>query len=163
MKKLSKYLFLSIAIIFVLTACEKKQDNALAKMHWDRDACERCVMIISEKGFAVQIENPTTKQKHKFDDIGCAVLWFKDNNQDWFEKANIWVKDEKEKEWINARTALWTNENITPMNYGLAAYSKQTLPQGQKSLNFEEAVQIINQQDHEDRLKRQHKMHKKGN
>lgn len=159
--------FYKLTLLFLITllfvACEKKDDNGLAKIHWDRDMCERCVMVISEKGYAVQIENPTTKRKHKFDDIGCAILWFKENNLNWFDTALIWVKDEKNQDWINARTSLWTYGNITPMNYGLAAYTIKTLPQGQKSLTFKEAIKLINDQDYQDRLKRQHQMHKKGN
>ena len=161
MKKFNSFLLL-FTVLFLFTACQKKDDNGLAKIHWDRDTCERCVMVISEKNYAVQIQNPVTKQKHKFDDFGCAVLWFKDNSQDWFEKATLWVKDEKTKTWIDARSALWTYGNITPMNYGLAAYTKETFPNEKKVLNFDEAITIINTQDKEDKLKRQHKMHKKG-
>ena len=161
MKKFKLLLFLS-SIVFLFVACEKKISDGLAKIRWDKDSCERCVMVMSEKGFAVQIENPTSKQKHKFDDIGCAVLWFKEHNQNWFKESKIWVKDQKSLDWIDARSALWTYGNITPMNYGLAAYTQKTLPKDKKSLNFEDAIILINKQDHKDKLSRQHKMHKKG-
>ena len=123
-----KVLFLLFIISILFVACEKKSDDSFAKMHWDRDSCERCVMVISEKGYAVQVENPITKQKYKFDDIGCAVLWFKETKKDWFEIANIWVKDEKSKNWIDARSALWSSGHISPMNYGLAAYNNENFP-----------------------------------
>lgn len=162
MKKFNLFLLFT-ALIFLFTACEKKVDNGLAKIHWDRDTCERCVMVMSEKSYAVQIQNPTTKQKFKFDDFGCAVLWFKETNKNWFEEAVIWVKDKKSQKWINARTASWTYGNITPMNYGFAAYTQNTIPINRKIMNFDEAILIIENQDKEDKLKRQHKMHKKGN
>ncbi len=160
MKKFNTLSFLFIALLFI--ACEKKENNGLSTVKWDRDMCERCVMIISEKAYAVQIEHPTTKKKYKFDDIGCAVLWFKESKQNWFNQANIWVKDEKSKSWINARKALWTYGNITPMNYGLAAYVKETIPKDKKVLDFTKAINIINEQDKEDRLRRQHRLHNKG-
>lgn len=162
MKRFYSFLFLFITV-FLLTGCEKETNNGLAKIHWDRDTCERCVMVISEKGYAVQIENPVNKQKHKFDDMGCAVIWFKQNNYTWFDSAIIWVKDENSKTWINARTALWTTQNITPMNYGLAAYTKETFPLNKKSLNFYEAVETVYNQHSQDNLRRQHQMHNKGN
>jgi len=162
MKKFSSLVILFL-VAFLFVACQKKENNGLAKVHWDRDNCERCVMVISEKQYAVQIQNPLSKQMHKFDDIGCAVLWFEETQKDWFDKAVIWVKDAKNQDWIDARTASWTYGNITPMNYGLAAYSKQTHPAGKKALNFIEATDIINKQDKQDRMKRQHKMHSKGN
>jgi len=159
MKKFSAYFIVIFLASFLLTACEKENDKGFAKIHWDRDTCERCHMVMSEKSYAVQIENPITRQKHKFDDIGCAVLWFAEYQQDWFETANIWVKNEKTQEWINAKTAFWTKNNITPMNYGLAAYTKDTFPQGKKSLSFITAVDMIKQQDHADRLNRKKKIH----
>ncbi len=162
MKRLSKYFLLLLLTLFTFTACQDKKNNELAKIHWDRDMCERCVMVLSEKNYAVQIENPVTKKKHKFDDIGCVVLWFKETKQDWFDTAKIWVKDEKTQKWINARESLWTYGNITPMNYGLAAYTKESLPENKKTLTFTQAVEIIEKQDKEDRLKRQHALHNKG-
>jgi len=161
MKKFKTSLLL-FAVCFLFIACEKENDRGLTKIHWDRDSCERCVMIMSEKSYAVQIQNPTTNQKHKFDDIGCAVIWFKENKKDWFDTAIIWVKDQKSQEWINARTASWTHGNITPMDYGLAAYINETFPKDKKILSFKNAIEIINKQDKEDRLKRQHKIHNKG-
>ena len=161
MKKF-KNIFLFSTIILFFIACEEKSKSGISKMHWDRDSCERCVMVISEKGYAVQIQNPATKENYKFDDIGCAVLWFKETNKDWFDKATILVKDEKSKDWINARLASWTNGNITPMNYGLAAYTKNTFPQSKKSLTFKEAIELIYKQDKEDKLRRKHKLHNKG-
>jgi nitrous oxide reductase accessory protein NosL len=161
MKKLSTFLLLFISIIFFI-GCEKENDNGLAKMHWDRDMCERCVMVVSEKSYAVQIQNPTTKQIHKFDDIGCAILWFEETNKNWFDQADIWVKDEKSHEWIDAKSAMWTFGNITPMNYGVAAYTKETFPKEKNNLSFKEAIELIHKQDKEDKLRRKHKLHNKG-
>lgn len=161
MKKF-KTLFLISMISLFFVACEKKSTNQFAKMHWDRDACERCVMVVSEKSYAVQIQDPTTKRHYKFDDIGCAILWFKESQKNWFDNAIIWVKDEKSKEWIDARQAFWTNGNITPMNYGLAAYTVNTLPKDKEKLTFIQAIESINIQDEQDRLRRQHQLHKKG-
>jgi len=58
--------------------CEQKPTNGPAKIHWDRDMCDRCVMVLSDRKNTLQLQNPTTKKIHKFDDIGCMVLWFEE-------------------------------------------------------------------------------------
>jgi nitrous oxide reductase accessory protein NosL len=74
-----------------------------------------------------------------FDDIGCTVLWFKDDNISWKNQAKIWITDVDTGEWIDARTAFYDTENITPMAYGFSAHkSKNSIKKGQEIVNFEE-------------------------
>ena len=30
-------------------ACEKKAETGVAEVHWDRDMCSRCVMVVSDR------------------------------------------------------------------------------------------------------------------
>ena len=113
------------------------------KMHWDRDMCERCNMAISERKYAVQVIDPKTGKHYLFDDIGCAVLWMDEDKIPWRDKAIIWITDAKTGKWIDAKKALYTDDRITPMAYGIAAFTKKTLPKGEKPLTFEDAVKII--------------------
>lgn len=39
----------ALAFIPIFTACEKENYDEPQKVHWDRDMCERCKMILSEK------------------------------------------------------------------------------------------------------------------
>lgn len=128
-----------IPIIFIFTACEKKETGGIQKVHWDRDMCDRCKMVISERNHAAQVINPENHKTYKFDDIGCVPLWFKDENIQWKDNAKIWIADIKTSKWIDARTAFYDTMNVTPMAYGFGAHeSKETIEKGQEIVNFEE-------------------------
>jgi nitrous oxide reductase accessory protein NosL len=125
------------------SGCQKKVQNGAAAMHWDRDMCERCKMAISERKFAAQIINPQTHQVYKFDDLGCAVLWMDEEHIPWKEKAVIWITDAKNGKWIDARKALYVDGAITPMAYGFAAYTKETVPKNAKAYDYRSVVKMI--------------------
>ncbi len=132
-----------MALIVTLSGCEKRQSEGVATMHWDRDMCERCKMAISERKYAVQVQNPQTGKTYKFDDIGCAVLWFDEEKIPWKDEAKIWITDAKTGKWIDARTAIYTDDSITPMAFGFAAYTQETLPKNHHTLTFDEVVQKV--------------------
>jgi len=136
MKKFSFLLFVTLVTLFGFTGCEKKPIGAVEKMHWDRDMCERCKMAISERKFAVQIIDPKTGKDYKFDDLGCAVLWMDETKIPWKKQAIIWITDAKTGQWIDARNAVYASGAITPMAYGFAAYTEETLPPGAHRLDF---------------------------
>ena len=107
------------------SGCEKKDWRQPEKVHWDRDMCERCKMAISERKYAVEVIDPQTHKHYRFDDIGCAVLWFKENHVPWEEKAIVWVKDGKTGQWIDAKKAWYSTDKLTPMGYGFTAYANK--------------------------------------
>ena len=135
MKSFSLLLSL-FAIMITLLACEKKPAGGVAKMHWDRDMCERCQMAVSERKYAVQIINPTSNKVYKFDDIGCAVLWLQEEHIAWSGSAIIWITDAKTGKWIDAKTAIYTDDSITPMAFGFAAYGKTDAPKNHRLVDF---------------------------
>ncbi len=143
MKRFNVLLFLILLPFFAFTGCEKKPVGAVEEMHWDRDMCERCKMAISERKFAVQIIDPQSGRVYKFDEIGCGVLWMDEENIPWKDKAIIWVNDAKTGEWIDARKAKYVSGAITPMAFGFAAYTEETLPSGANVHDFAEISQKI--------------------
>jgi len=142
---MKNYNLLLILLITFLSffGCEKKSTGGLEKMHWDRDMCERCKMAISERKYAVQIIDPQKHKAYKFDDIGCAVLWLDEEKIPWKDQAQIWITDAKTGKWIDARKAIYTDDSITPMAFGFAAYTKETLPKNHHTLPFDEVVKKI--------------------
>ncbi len=148
-----KLLSLSFFLLFIL-GCEQKNANGMKKVHWDRDMCERCKMIISERHFAVQIVNEDTNKRKMFDDLGCAIIWFEEENIPWFDKAKIFINDASDGSWIDARTALYTQNNRTPMGYGISAYTKNSLPKDKESITFNQARKILIDVDLEYKKKR---------
>lgn len=144
MKRYSVLYFLFIFLLIgIFTGCEKKEIGEVVKVHWDRDMCERCKMAISERKFAFEIINPKNGKAYKFDDIGCGVLWLEEDKIPWANEAIMWITDAKTGEWIDARKAYYTDDMITPMAYGFAAYSEKTKPKDKKLHDFEYARKMI--------------------
>ncbi len=144
MRVISLFVSLMFVLMLGMNGCSKKSsDGSAVKMHWDRDMCERCKMAISERKYAVQVVNPQTGKVYKFDDIGCTVLWFDEEHIPWKDQAKIWITDARTGQWIDARTAKYTDDSITPMAYGLAAYTDTTFPAGHKAYDFKYAVDSI--------------------
>jgi len=80
-----------------------------------------CGMIIEDLEYASQVVAPDGKTWF-FHDHGGFVQWLKDKS---FEnEAAIWVMSRDTKEWINAREAFYSLDEITPMGYGFGAYLK---------------------------------------
>jgi len=134
---------LLILLLFVIIGCDKKEIGAVEKMHWDRDMCERCKMAVSDRKFAFEIIDPKTGKAYKFDDIGCGVLWLEEEKIPWREKAIMWVTDAKTGEWIDAKKAFYTDDSITPMAYGFAAYSNKTKPEDKNFKDFNYVKNMI--------------------
>ncbi len=141
-----KTLFLLSALILTLSfdGCEKKSTTAVAEVHWDRDMCARCVMVVSDRVNTVQVRNPDNGKTYMFDDLGCAVLWFEEEKIGWKKKAVIWINDNQTGRWINARTAFYDADNITPMDYGFAAHKEKSgIKKGKEVLSFKEVEKRI--------------------
>ncbi len=102
--------------------------------------CVRCKMVVSERQYAAQTINPITGKTYFFDDIGCVVLWFEEEDIDWADRAIIWVTDVKTGEWINAKEAKWSTVSITPMAFGFSAHKAGTEPKNTEIIDYEEMV-----------------------
>lgn len=142
LKLLPLLTILSFSIIF--TGCEEKSKTDVAKVHWDRDMCARCVMVVSDRKNTAQVRHPDTGKKYMFDDIGCTILWFKEEKIDWKDRAIIWITDVNSGKWIDARTAFYDTENITPMAYGFSAHTtKDTIKPDQEIIDYNEVVKRV--------------------
>ncbi len=134
---------LLLALLFAgLTACSGDPGTGPKSPKWDRDACERCRMVLSDRHYSAQIRVFPEGKRAKvffFDDIGCATLWLE--KQPWKDdpQTEIWVTDHRTGNWIDARTATYVAEKITPMEYGLGAQAEPA-PGG---LDFEAAKRHV--------------------
>ena len=124
---------------FLLNACSVDPGTGPAEVKWDRTACDRCRMLLSDRHFAAQVRYlPEGKKRSKviqFDDIGCATLWLQDKPWRDDPQTQIWVADHRNGDWINARNASYVKDKLTPMEYGLGAQSDPA----PNALDFEQA------------------------
>jgi len=138
-----RFLVLGI-LVFSFSACEERSKTDVAEVHWDRDMCARCVMVVSDRHNTTQVRNPQTGKKYMFDDIGCAILWFRDEDISWKDKAVVWITDANTGEWINARTAFYDTENITSMAYGFSAHkTKDSIKDAEEIVDYDEVVKRV--------------------
>ncbi len=136
-----KLLFTSFILMF--TGCEDKKTSNLT-VHWDRDMCARCVMVVSDRHNTTQVIDPKTGKKYVFDDIGCMGKWFKTEKISWSDKANVWITDAKSGEWIDARKAFYDTDNVTPMNSGFSAHKlKSDIEKGKEIIDYAEVVKRV--------------------
>lgn len=117
-------LLAGLAMLF-LAACSIDPGNGPGDVKWDRDACERCRMVLSDRKHSAQIRYfPADKKRSKllkFDDIGCALIWLEDKPWKDDPKTQLWVADRNGGGWLNARDAIYIKGDVTPMEYGLGA------------------------------------------
>jgi len=110
---------------FLLLACNEEKTGPV-DVHYDRDMCERCRMIISEPKFVAQVRGGPQMKVWKFDDIGDAVTWLNDKPWAGDDSTEIWVMDYKSgTEWVDARSAYFVPGYLSPMAYGFAAFKKE--------------------------------------
>jgi len=140
---LDKFLFTSFSsflFVSIFMGCDDTKTTDLT-VHWDRDMCSRCVMVVSDRHHTIQVINPTTGKKYIFDDIGCMANWFKSENTSLSDKAIIWITDVKSGEWIDARKAFYDTEHVTPMDYGFSAHKlKSDIQKDKEVLDYNEVV-----------------------
>jgi nitrous oxide reductase accessory protein NosL len=130
--------------IFTFSGCEQKLDTNARVVHYDRDMCARCAMVVSDRKNTTQAINPKTNKVYMFDDIGCLILWFDDDNIEWKDDAVIWITDIDTGKWIDARKAYYDTENITPMAYGFSAHSKkENIAPNQEVVDFDEVIKRV--------------------
>jgi hypothetical protein len=127
----------------MLSACSGAPETGPKEVKWDRDICERCRMVLSDRHYSAQIRYfPAEKKRSRvalFDDIGCAHLWLVDKPWKDDPRTEIWVNDYRNGRWIDARSASYVKGKITPMEYGLGAQSEPV----EGGLTFEQAKRYI--------------------
>jgi len=142
--KLVRLALLSMLIVWSFAGCEKRDPNAMRKVHWDRDMCERCKMVVSDRKHTVQVIQPKTGRSYMFDDIGCMVLWLHEEQIEWASSAKIWITDSTTGDWIDARTAYYDTSCITPMAFGFGVHkTKDSIKDGEEVIDFAEASRRI--------------------
>ncbi len=114
---------LGLLLTLLLAACGDPGTGPV-EVKWDRIACERCRMVLSDRHHSAQVrvQGPGGRSSvRQFDDLGCAIIWLEDKPAKGDPATEIWVNDWRTGDWIDARTAAYVPDQVTPMEYGLGA------------------------------------------
>jgi len=128
-------------LALVLMACSEPSTGPV-EVKWDRDSCERCRMVLSDRKHSAQIRGGPQNGKsrvYKFDDFGGAVLWLEDKPWKDGVKTEFWVNDHRDGRWIDARKAWYLSGQVSPMEFGLGAQDSKV----EGAMSFEQAVAYI--------------------
>jgi len=114
-----------VAAFLLLAGCSQEPPSGPVEITWDRDTCERCAMAIGDRRFAAQVRKARDRRVHRFDDLGCALLWLAEHEGEGIagsgaEGFEIWVRDTRGESWIDGRAARYAAGHRTPMGYGFA-------------------------------------------
>lgn len=96
--------------------------------------CPTCNMKISDSKLftsSLYIKNSV----HTFDDIGCMILFAKNNQLD-LKNLHSEVFTNDTKKYIDSKKAYYKTDEDTPMNYGFAAYEHKQ----DNSVSFDEVI-----------------------
>jgi len=136
---LARFTLFAVLPLF-LAGCFGEPETGPVKVKWDKDTCEVCRMLISDRRFAAQLRGGPRHKAYKFDDMGELVHWL--GKQSWKDdpKTEIWVRDlDTGSKWIDGRKARYMPGQHTPMDYGFGAIEGARAG----SLSYEEMVKKV--------------------
>ena len=84
---------------------------------WDRVACARCRMLVSDPAFAAQLHTRAGEVLF-FDDPGCLLLYRAEPRA---EAAAVWFHDAAGGGWLAEADVRFVPAPETPMGHGFAA------------------------------------------
>jgi hypothetical protein len=90
---------------------------------WDRVACARCRMLVSDPRFAGQLHQ--AGHVLFFDDPGCLLLHAGEHPA---PEAERWFRDHEADRWLAGAEARFVRVAESPMGYGLAARPASAAP-----------------------------------
>jgi hypothetical protein len=125
MSLLDRRAFFGGALALGVAGCSK-QSEGTEEIHYGRETCAKCGMVISDGHFAAEIRGGADRALAKFDDVGCAVNWLE--GQSWRDATatDFWVMDgDTGTQWLKAREAWYMPGAMSPMNYGFLASKDQ--------------------------------------
>jgi len=112
--------------MLVLSACSEYGTGPVA-VKWDRDACERCRVVLSDRYHAAQIRGGPTGKKakvYKFDDTGGAIAWLQDKSGKHDAETELWVNEHRDERSIDGYSTTCLSGQRTPMDFGMGAQAE---------------------------------------
>ena len=93
---------------------------------WDRVACARCHMLLTDPAYAAQLHTPAGEVL-LFDDPGCLLL---QRAEQGGAPARVWFHDSAGDGWLAEADVRFVPAPETPMGHGFAAVAATRAPDG---------------------------------
>ena len=130
-------LFFYLSLLVILTACNSDSQD----VEQDLRICPQCNMELPKSNLHTAILDDD--KINYFDDVGCLVIWTKDNNID-LKTAKVKVFSNDTKRYIDAAKAFYSVDEKTPMLYGFSAYENKKA----NSISFDEVIMKMLRGEH---------------
>jgi hypothetical protein len=104
---------IALAGVVLALACGPRLDQP-AEPVWGKQACDHCMMLVSERRSAAQAVSVGGTRKF-FDDPGCLVEWLESTGE---IPMGVWVRAADDSGWVDAYLTRYTGGHRTPMDYG---------------------------------------------
>lgn len=146
--------FFSLFLAGFILGCNPYRSDLPPRIHFGRDVCDECRMVISEERFAAAFLD-SEGNLLKFDEIGCLVL---NRMRQAQEPKYIWVHDYETNAWIDGRKAVYVRAETlsTPMARGLVAFSN---PDAAKRFAQKEKGVLVSWEELEAIMKKETRVH----
>ena len=109
--------------LLLLAGCGAPRADRPPEIRYGKDLCAECRMILGDKRVAAALADEAGEIQ-KFDDIGCVTMY---QSKIGTAPKNFWVHDYATEEWMEGKDAFFAQADnvITPMGYGVAAFSSR--------------------------------------
>ena len=116
----SKSLLVSffLSLLVIITACDSSSEG-----EGSMRICPQCNMELPDSNIHTSTVTGNAKTEY-FDDVGCMVLWMKENNID-LNSVDMMVFSNDTNKYIDANKAFYKFNEKTPMMYGFSAYENK--------------------------------------
>jgi copper chaperone NosL len=115
-----------VSLTAMMSGCSKPPIDAPPEVHYGRDECAHCGMIVGDERFASALRVVLEGSTHDlaFDDIGDMFDYEREKGAS-LQVSRRYVHDYETKQWIDPSSALFirSEELHTPMGSGIIAVS----------------------------------------
>ncbi len=112
--------FAALSVALALAGCSKA--SGPEPIAWDREACARCRMLVSEPAFAAQLRTATGEVR-SYDDPGCLLLHLDETG---VEAKELWFHHHREERWLAGAATGFVEVPASPMGFRLGAVDAGT-------------------------------------
>ena len=111
-------LTLFASLLVIMTACDSS-----STIEENLRICPQCNMELPKSNIHTSTVSGNFETEY-FDDVGCMVLWMKENHID-LNSVDMKVFSNDTNKYIDAKKAFYRFNEKTPMMYGFSAYENK--------------------------------------